>query len=149
MTRDNIQTALETYLAADAGLTAWASDNFNKIFTEIKSNRPVEQINDSEIPARIYEIGDTVTPIEVSNHSQACQEKMPMVVVWNEKDNDAAYTQAAQLSELMIKVLMLNPTLTGACNNIYVSSFAPDRNANYPMHFMDFELTLIYRVINP
>ena len=149
MSLANALTQLQTVLAADTALIAWAQDNFNREWTELKANRLVVRLEPKKMPVRIYELMPAETGPEVSNYSQEVLTHIALGVGWYNDDYESAFDQLTALLPLVIQAVMANPTLNGVVDGAWVTKFTPDQSVNHPKHFATFEVAIEYKVNNP
>lgn len=145
MTRKAANDALLNALLQDDGLLAWTG-NFGRPFTPKVANRPLKLLDPKDDPHLILELGDGSNALEVGGYAQMPQVEVLVGVLWTEDDYERAFGQATELTDLMIRAVMLDPSLGGAVEAAWVSKFESDRNANHPRHSANFTVTIEYRV---
>jgi len=139
---------LKALLLANAGLVAWARDNFGSGLVAIDGNVEVERVRPREMPALIFELGNAELEIEVGNYSQTAQAEMLLAVVWHEDDPARAFAQRLALPDLMAKAVMSDHVLAGAVDGAWLSKWESDKGVNHPRHVVRFTISGEFTITN-
>lgn len=139
---------LKAVLAADAGLIAFAADNFGRSFTQLDDYRELDQLYDHEYPAQLFYVGDGTTNIEVGNYSMDVAFDIIVECLYIETDHDQAMIMYKQLPDLMIKAVMRNHTLNGAVHGAWVGEWRVNNPALQPTRGMSFKVVGSYQSVN-
>lgn len=149
MSLATFHSGLKARLLADTGLSSWATTHFSKSLTAIDGNRRIKSINQTDVPALIFELGDGDNTEEVGNHYQRPTTEISVVLVWQEQVPETAFAQRLALPDLLIKAVMADGTLGGNVDGAWVSDWSPDRGANHPVQIMRFTVTGMLTVKKP
>lgn len=127
-------------LTGDAGLIAWARDNFGATLHLVNGNRPVEIIANGKLPALVLETGPGEGAELVGGQQMETTQEMNGALVWREQDEAAAFVQRLALPEILARALMTDRRLGGQVEGAWLQSWEPDRGANHPLNVFRFKV---------
>lgn len=142
-----------TFTAALVATVASGGAGLPQVPTRVLSNRPLaelQQLHADLLPCWVMEpINAAVIPSEGSDFGvtigagqQEFRHRIVVSLVWTEIDRDTAYRQRLRIPELLVQLLLRNPTVGLAqCTGCLVTASEPDQGGAHPFQLLSAEIT--------
>jgi len=145
MSLQDFHAGLKERLLADQALNDFVVAEFGRSLSWLDGNLPIDQINESEYPVILCDVGDGDTEVAtLKGDTNQVGSQLLLGVIFYHTDPAAAFSIRTQMISLMNRALLRDPKLNSRVLICRMTKFSGDRGAAHPYFLTNFTVEATY-----